>query len=557
MKAKHFLITLAVAAIAATGGYFLASSGHNHAPAGATNAAAGVYQCPMHPWIRSANAGDKCTICGMALVAATAAAESGPIDPNLVTLAPASAAVTGVKTAPVSRGPLVRTLRVTGVIDDDETRHRFVSAYAAGRIEKLLVNYVGSEVKQGEPLAVVYSPDLLIARQEFHSLARSGAASPGLVAAAREKLRQLGLLDTQIDALAAADTVARDTEILSPLTGTVVARNSEAAYEGGYVESGTRLFEIGDFTTMWFVFDAYEADLAWIRPGQHVDITIPSLPGRVVTAPVAFIDPNLNEMTRTARVRVELPNPNRELLHRQTASATVKFESPETLLVPRTAVLQHAGKPVVYVEKAKGSYAAREIRLGRIGDAFAEVQSGLDEGDRVVTEGGLILDGQAQLAHAATAGLHNHGTAPAAPKATEDEKVRTLITALALAVADLSTPLAADDLAGYRRALPAVSDALAAYFAADEHAMHGPLAPFKESLADGPALADARRAFEPFSTALADVVRANAIHTEARLHIFQCPMSPVLGTGRWLQRTDELRNPFFGSAMLTCGEPIN
>lgn len=556
MKTSHIFVTVIIAVVAAAGGYLLATKGHNHAATEAP-AASGVYQCPMHPWIKSDRAGDKCTICGMALVAATAAAEAGPVDPNLVTLMPASAAVTGVKTTAVSRGPLVRTIRVPGVIDDDETRHRFVSAYAAGRIEKLLVNYVGSEVKAGEPLAILYSPDLLIARQEFHSLAHSGIDSPALLAASREKLRQLGLLDAQIDALAAAETVTRDTEILAPLTGTVVARNAEAAYEGAYVGTGTRLFEIGDFTTMWFVFDAHEPELAWIRPGQHVDITMASLPGRVITAPVAFIDPNFDEATRTARVRVELPNPNRELYHRQTAAASVRFESPETLLVPRTAVLQHSGKPVVYVEQGANAYAAREIRLGRIGDTDAEVLSGLAEGDRVVSEGGLILDGQAQLAHAAVGGLQNQVTPAASATATGDERVYNLIKALAFAAADGSARLAADDLAGYQRALPALRTALKEYFTDDEHAVHGVLAPFQDSLADGPTLADARRAFEPFSTALADLVRANKMQTREKLWIFQCPMSPVLGTGRWLQRNDELRNPFFGSAMLTCGEPVN
>jgi membrane fusion protein, copper/silver efflux system len=557
MNAKHLLVTLAVAAIAATGAYFLASSKHSHTSSSGANAANSVYQCPMHPWIKSASAGDKCTICGMDLVVATSPSGNGAVDPNLVTLTPASAAVTGVKTTTVARGPLVRTLRVTGVIDDDETRHRFVTAYAPGRIEKLFVNYVGSEVKQGEPLAVLYSPELLIARQEFHSLARSGAASPALVAAARERLRQLGLHDAQIDALAAAETVARDTEILAPLTGTVVARNADAAYEGGYVETGTRLLEIGDFSTMWFIFDAYEADLAWIRPGQHVDITIPSLPGRVITAPVAFIDPNLNEMTRTARVRVELPNPNRELLHRQTASASVRIDTGDVLLAPRTAVLQHSGKPVVYIEQGTGAYLAREIRLGRIGDTHAEVLSGLEEGDRVVTEGGLILDGQAQLAHAAVGAAHDHGAQAVAPVATTDEKVYALIRTLALAAADASAPLAADDLAGYRRALPALRAALDAWFAGDPESAGSILAPFMGTLVDGHSIAEARRAFEPFSTALADVARVNHLHHREKLWIFQCPMTPVLGTGRWLQRNDELRNPFFGSAMLTCGEPVN
>lgn len=565
---KVLLVTTILAALAV--GWFLARTtshaGHDHAGDSGGAAAATVYQCPMHPWIKSDRPDAKCTICGMALVAANGgASKDQEVDPNLVTLTPAQAAVVGVQTSPVRRGPLVRTLRVNGVIDDDDSTHRIVAAYVPGRIEKLHVNFVGAEVQAGQPLAEIYSPELLVARQEYHALVRAqrATASDGLIEAARERLLQLGLTEERVDALAEAESVPRNTAMVAPLSGTVITRNPDAAYEGAYVETGTRLFELGDFSRMWFWFDAYEPDLTWLRPGQTVEVSVPSLPGRTLSAPIDFIDPNLNPATRTARVRVVLENPERQMLHRQTASATVKLDAPETLLVPRSAVLQHAGKAVVYVDQGDHAYVARDIELGRRGDADFEVVSGLKEGDRVVTEGALILDGQAQLAHAAvgaTAG-HDHGTASsspaAAPVAAHDEAAYALLRMLAFAAADAAEALASDDLDGYRKSLPALRRALDAYVAGHSPQDGNPLATFRGKLAEGPDLDAARRAFEPFSTAVADIARAQHLHHREDLWVYQCPMTPVLGTGRWLSRKHQLRNPFFGSEMLECGEELD
>jgi Cu(I)/Ag(I) efflux system membrane fusion protein len=556
---KPLALFLILAALAA--GWFAArltppassAGAHDHAAA-----APAVYQCPMHPWIKSDKPDAKCTICGMALVAATGNAGAGQAaDPNLVTLTPAQAAVTGVRTAAVRTGPLVRTLRVNGVIDDDDTAHRFITAYAAGRIEKLHVNFVGAEVRAGEPLLTLYSPDLLVARQEFHALSRQKAVAKDLLSASREKLRQLGLQDGQIDALASADAVSPHTEVLAPLSGTVITRNVEAAYEGGYVESGLRLFELGDFSRLWFWFDAYEPDLAVLRPGLEVEVAVPSQPGLTFKAPVDFIDPNLDEMTRTARVRVVLDNPGRRILHRQTAHAVVRLDTPEVLLVPRGAVLRHRGRPVVFVDQGNHNYVSRDVRLGRIGDTDIEVLGGVRAGDKVVTEGALILDGQAELAHAAVGGGHDHDGAAAAPVAAHEEAGYALLKALAFASADAADALASDDLAGYQSRLPALRDATATYFAGFDAAKDGPLAKHKDSFADGRDLDAARRAFEPFSTTLADLARAEHLHHKEKLWIYQCPMTPVLGKGRWLAREHKLRNPFFGSAMLECGEEIN
>jgi Cu(I)/Ag(I) efflux system membrane fusion protein len=541
---------------------------HQHGPASgaAPNSQARVYQCPMHPWIKSDKAGDRCTICGMGLVAAAGPdGSTAADDPDLVTLGPAQATVIGVQTAEVRRGPVTRTLRVSGVIDDDDTRHRILAARVPGRVEKLHVNYVGAEVEAGAPLATIYSPEMLTAQRQYLERVKAGAIATSQAdrAAARERLLELGLTEDEIRIL---DNTLQPTAMVTvraPQSGTVVSRN---VYEGQYVRTNDRLFEIGDFSRMWFVFDAYEPDLAWLEPGQPVEVSVASLPGQVLTAPLSFIDPNLNEMSRTARARVVLENPGRRLLHRQTAQATVVGASPDTLLVPRSAVLQHSGRPVVYVaqgDRAGGqAFRAREVRLGRVGDAEAEVVAGLAQGDRVVTQAALILDSQAQLAHAAVSGGgHDHGDrAPAkvpAGTAPHDEAAYGLLRTLVFAAADAAAYLAADDLDGYRKVLPALRDAHAAYLAGYAPAARGPLAPFAGKLADGPDLAAARRAFEPFSTAAADLARDVHLHHREGVTIFQCPMTPVLGTARWLSRSNELRNPFFGSAMLRCGEQVD
>ncbi|MEJ1974068.1 MAG: efflux RND transporter periplasmic adaptor subunit [Lacunisphaera sp.] len=550
---KPFLVLLFFSLVAAVS----PAAEPAHAPA--------AYQCAMHPWITSDHPG-KCTICGMDLVPIVHAPDdnpAGPANPNLVTLTPGQIAVSGVQTAPVTRGPLVRTLRVNGVIDDDETRHRILAARVPGRIEKLYVNYVGAEVHEGDPLAAIYSPEMLTAQRTYVERLRAGASAFTVSdrAAARERLLDLGLTEEEVVILEHTLEPTAIVNLRAPMSGTVVARH---VYEGQQInkdqsETETRLFEIGDFSHMWFVFDIYEPDLAWVRVGQTVELSLASLPGRVLTAPVAFIDPNLNAVTRTARARVVLENRDHQLFHQQTGQARVILETPETLLVSRSAVLQHSGHAVVFVDRGNRSYVAREIQLGRIGDTTAEVLDGLAAGDRVVIQGALLLDGQAQLAHAAME-MHEHET-PVPVKVSvagppHDEAADALLRTLAFAAADSAAALASDDLAAYRKNLPGLNDALAAYLSGYTAAPRGPLAPFKESLADGPDLRLARRAFEPFSTALVDLVRQQHLAPRDGLHAFQCPMTPVLGTGRWLSRGTDLRNPFFGSAMLECGEEL-
>jgi Cu(I)/Ag(I) efflux system membrane fusion protein len=232
-------------------------------------------------------------------------------------------------------------------------------------------------------------------------------------------------------------------------------------------QTNDRLFEIGDFSRMWFVFDVYEADLAWVRAGQTVEIALASLAGQVLTAPITFIDPNLNETTRTARARVVLDNTNRQLLHRQTALARVTLESPETLLVPRSAVLQHGGHPVVFVDRGNRAYAARDIQLGRIGDTTAEVLAGLAEGDQRRDPGRAPPRRPGPARPRRHRRRPDHGTpAPSKVSAAEpahDAAAYALLKTLAFSGADAAAALAADDLPAYQKNLPALRAAFHAY----------------------------------------------------------------------------------------------
>lgn len=526
-------------------------SGHG-SPAVAPKAGALVYQCPMHPWIKSDKPGT-CTICGMKLVAAGAAAATAP---GTVTFMPSTITTIGLETSRVTRQPLSRTLRVNGRIDDDDTRHRIISARVPGRIERLDITYMGQQVEAGAPLATIYSPEILSAQRVYLERLRAGEGAFPLAerAAARERLLELGLTEADLAVVEKSQKPSAVVPIRAPVGGTVV---SKSVYEGQYVQTSDRLFEIADFSSMWFVFDIYEQDIPWVRVGQTVAITTRAVPGEIITGPVAFIDPNFDETTRTTRARVVISNPHPSSLtgeehalpHRVPAQGHVQLESPPVLAAPRSAILDAGRGPVAYVEVGAGQYEARRLRVGRRGDALVEILDGLHEGENVVTTGALLVDAQSQLQNEA-AGHSGHGGGPA-PTATPMPKVTSRGPAATSGTADLAdlarvaidgaTALAADDYAAYQKLFPGLAAVAANY----------PALP-KFELGDN--LRAARRSFEPWSTAVADLLKPHREHLG--LKIFQCPMTPILGQGRWVQRSQPIRNPFFGSSMADCGTEL-
>jgi Cu(I)/Ag(I) efflux system membrane fusion protein len=553
---KTFITIIITALIVGTATWFsLRDKTEN---AGSTERKPLYYQSAMHPWIKSDKPG-RCTICGMELTPVYPGDkgfdESG--GEGVVALSHSQVQVMNVATEEVAIRDLKQTLEVAGTIDDDERTHRIVSAYVDGRIDMLFANHHGAPVVKGEPLMMIYSPTLLQAEREYRRL------TGPLKDAAALRLKQMGLTDDQIAEVPNKPEDALYSMILAPVSGTVI---THTAYEGKYVTEGENLAEIGDFSSMWFLFDAYEQDLPFIKFGQKIDITLPSQPGKTYPGVVSFIDPNFNETTRTTEVRVDLANPEidgrRELFHKVYAEGVLKIESPPVLTVPRSAVIQTGPQAFVYVDLGDGAYRQTPLKTGRRGGEYLEVLEGVQAGEKVVTNGTLLIDGQAEMNRS-----FNPPPSKSAAKApTLDESQLAAINAFLQTADTMSAALAADDLAAFNKASEPAMQVTGKMTEALEPTVpktdletldksrhfHG----FEDLVA-------ARDAFLKFSMA-ADVVLAPLRNspTLSGLHIFECPMvdEAVPGAekkGRWIQTGDrKIANPYFGAEMLTCGKEI-
>jgi membrane fusion protein, copper/silver efflux system len=594
------LLLLLVIAGAAAGGWWFGRQSHSH-DNGAVNSTAAdrrvlFYQSPMHPWIKADQPGN-CTICGMKLTPVYEGEKAFDLEAGMVSLSSNTIQVINVQTTPVRRQPLRRSLRFAGTIDDDDTRHRFISAYVDGRIDGLSVNYEGAEVTAGEPLAKLYSPPLLAAAREYLALQQNpqpGGDGKSLVAAAAQRLRQLGLNDAQIAGLGGLALTNIHVGVLAPMDGTVVKR---FVYEGQYVKEGDQLFELADFSTMWFQFDAYEQDLPWLAVGQEVSVTTPSVPGHQFTGRIAFIDPNVRDLSRSARVRVEIPNPpvgqngtmRRLLLHRVYAEAKVALDTQPVLAVPRSAVLMPDSRPLVYVDHGGGAYEQRVVKLGRRGDANWEILEGVAAGETVVTQGNLLIDAQAQL-NTGSGPPHDHGDhgattategapttssarssspaqagGPSALPAISAEQ-RAALDELFAATDSAGAALAADDLAAFNQAtrpLHALLPKTAQTFAGTEGWADIASHLNREGhLSEASDLKSARAAFHRLATPVAELALAlRQQDATASVKVLQCPMTARSFDGaparaRWIQLKGGIRNPYYGAAMLDCGTEI-
>ena len=533
------------------------------------------YQSPMHPWIRSDQPG-RCTICGMELTPVYEGESGVAADGPVVVLGTNSIQLIHLETSEVSDAPLVRNLRLSGTLDDNDTRHRVISASVAGRIERLSVNKLGQEIRAGEPLLTIYSPTLLTAEREYVALSRQPHPEPAgatadlapILASARQRLIQMGLTPRQIDALKDKPPGALTSELMIPADGTVVLKQ---VYEGQYVTEGERLFETADFSTMWVQLTAYESDRQWLRVGQPAHITTPSWNSGVITGQVSFIDPNFDPMTRSTRVRIEVPNPieetpegpRRRLLHRVTAMAEIAcIETARTL--PRSALLWNGRQPVVYLSLGAGAYEPRTVRIGRIGDHLAEVLDGLKPGERVVTQAAFLLDAQSQLQSGHSGGGDPEATTTLRPRSSAPPPLAEFLQLSA----DLSEALASDRLEVFRETLKRFQprqEALRQWASQPvtnlSETLHKSIASISiPSVPNGPSsLAEARKWFLDQSRTSVELARwAHRQGWDAGVRSFECPMvdraipSAPKRAG-WLQKGPEVRNPFFGAEMIDCG----
>jgi Cu(I)/Ag(I) efflux system membrane fusion protein len=366
----------------------------------------------MHPAYTSDKPG-KAPDCGMDLVPVfEKSAEKSAGKPRgegdvTVELSRREVSAAGVATAVVQQAPLYRVVRAEGVLGTDETKLVHIAARVAGRLDRLDLGFTGQSVRRGAPIYSIYSPDLVASGREYalalENLARARAggdagyveSAESLAAASRQRLALWGLDGDQIDRIAIDRRPEVDLVVRSPVSGTVLEKK---VVQGQYVTAGQDLFLLADLSRLWLSAKVYEQELGGIRIGQLAVARFPAFPGRDFQGRVRFIDPVLDPGTRTAGVRVELPNPGGQLKPGMFANAELRIDLGSGLAIPKSAVLDTGARQVVYVQAAPGRFASRDVRLGFPAGELVQVVQGLAAGERVVTAASFLIDSQSQLA---------------------------------------------------------------------------------------------------------------------------------------------------------------
>jgi len=590
----------------------------------------------MHPQIQLPKPG-KCPICFMDLIPLESH-EDETVGPRELSVGARAGALMELQTAPVERRFIEAEVRMVGKVTYDETRLASIASWVPGRLERLFVDYTGIAVQKGDHLVELYSPELLTAQEELlqalagvERLAASDIpaarrAAGATAAAAREKLRLWGLTEAQIDAISDRG-VARDRVTMYAPTGGIVVHMS--AREGMYVQTGTRIYTIADLSTVWVELDAYESDLPWVRYGHEVEFAAEAHPGEVFRGTVSFIQPVLDEASRTVKVRVNVANPDLRLkpgmfvrarvrarvaqdgrvMSRELAGKWISPMHPEVvkdgpgpcdvcgmplvraeelgyvpdepahapLVIPDTAPLLTGRRAVVYVAvpgRDQPTYEGREVLLGPRAGGFYVVREGLSEGEQVVTRGAFKLDAELQI-RAKPSMMSPHGGVPLGSHAGHQPAARVAtarsevldpvfgeqLADLVSAYLDIQRALAGDDGAAAIGLSDPAAEALnrvdMSLVQGDDHAAWMSHAQALRSLlgqlSGAGDVAAARQHFAGLSAEMLALLQPFGAPGEP-LYQAHCPMAFGGDGAAWLQDGEEISNPYFGAAMLRCGE---
>ena len=359
-----------------------------------------LWTCSMHPQIKMEKPGN-CPICGMELIPLEASDESSEnIADDEIVMNEEAYQLANIQTTVIEKASANKEIRLLGRVKPDERRLYSQVSHIPGRIERLYVNFTGEKVFAGQKIVRIYSPELISAQKELFEAIKSKDIYPQLYTASRNKLKLWKLSDKQIDAIEASGNVQEQIDILSDHSGYVMSRNVEL---GDYIMAGGNLFDIANLSTVWIMFEAYEADIPWIHINDKVSFNIQAIPGKTFEGKITYVDPFVSSNTRVAKVRVEVKNPSNKLLPEMYASGIIqaKMKGMEnTIVIPKSAVLWTGKRAVVYVKVPHEntiSFVYREVTLGQDMGEFYSIVEGLEEGETVATNGVFRIDASAQL----------------------------------------------------------------------------------------------------------------------------------------------------------------
>lgn len=525
-----------------------------------------MWTCSMHPQIMQEEPGD-CPICGMDLIEAESGAEGLAMNEikmteNAMALANIQTTVVGSSSSANDNG----MLSLSGKIAANEENNSVQASYFDGRIENLNLNYKGQQVKRGQLLASIYAPNLVAAQQELLTAASLKESQPALYKAVRNKLKNWKLSESEINAIESSGKARENFPIYATVSGTV---SEVMAREGDYVKQGQPILKVSNLNSVWAQFDAYENQISGLKEGQKIKIIANAYPNKEFDAVVSFIDPLLNNATRTVTVRATLKNTDD--LFKPGMFVTGKLEgstekASERISVPSSAVMWTGERSLVYIKTNPNSpvFEMREVSIGaRNGENYV-IKDGLANGDEIVTNGTFTVDAAAQL----------QGKKSMMNQEKEDKSAGKML--------DMEINLSAsfqkkfiEVLSPYLEMKDAFVASDAAQVSASAEATLSVLKSLKTSelekmeqshltkaiemldaIAQSDNLENQREHFVILNENIIPLAM-NVEKAEPVLYVQKCPMANNNKGAVWLSTEKNIRNPYYGEQMMTCGSVID
>ena len=562
------------------GGSSKSEDEHDHDGITETNK---MWTCSMHPQIMQPEPGD-CPICGMDLI--PAASSSDGLMPDQFKLTENAIALANIQTTIVGTGKGEdNAIKLSGKIVENQEENAVQVSYFSGRIEQLNVSFVGEEVRKGQLLATIYSPELFAAQQELITAVSLKESQPALYKAVRNKLKLWKLSENQIQQIEASGKVKENFPVYATVSGTVTDKLVE---EGASVKQGQALLKIADLSTVWANFDVYENQIDLFKKGQEITITTNANLSKVVKGKVNFIDPVLNTQTRTVKLRVVLNNSNKIFKPGMFVEGKINGNNSskaQVLTIPSTSVLWTGERSVVYLKTHPNQpvFEMREITLGNRTGELYEVLDGLSNGDAIVTNGTFTVDAAAQLqgkksmmnktggkvstGHEGHLGIENSTSANDENYSNMNERVkvsRNFQNQLKEVYNDyinLKDALVKDDsknvMSESKKLLDNLSKVdmkLLTNSVAHNHWMSvkKEITPSATSISKTSDIKKQRTHFKSLSSYLISAVQLFGVNE--KVFVEYCPMADNNNGAYWLSKEEKVINPYFGAAMLTCGE---
>ena len=537
---------------------------HNHDEASQTNQ---MWTCSMHPQIMQSEPGD-CPICGMDLIPAEAGADGLTADQFKLT--PNAMALANIQTTVIDNGSIENgIIKLSGKIAENEEANAVQVSYFSGRIERLNISFTGEEVRKGQLLAAIYSPELYAAQQELITASSLKESQPALYKAVRNKLKLWKLSENQINQIETSGKVIENFPVYATVSGTVTEKLVE---QGDYIKQGQPLLKIANLNTVWANFDVYENQIEQFKKGQEVKVITNAYPNKTFKGTVDFIDPVLNSKTRTVDLRVVLNNKEAIFKPGMFVSAEIesdKINSNEVITVPSSAVLWTGERSVVYIKSNPNEpvFKLKEVTLGnKIGDNY-KVLDGLSSGNEIVTNGTFTVDAAAQLQDKKS--MMNQPVAKEmtvnddyskitrleSPKAFQQQLKQVYDNYINLkdALVEDNSEQATSDAKKIISSFRKINMELLTGEAHKQWmTLEGHIQSSANSISKSSEIKTQRDHFKQLSTQLIKAVQLFGVNE--KVYVEFCPMADNNNGAYWLSKEEQILNPYFGDTMLKCGE---